>query len=145
MEFSETLDYSYIYGDINCLFSEFNMIKLCRKIKFYVLDGFKIFDSSFQVLAFNKRKSKWTNSVTLKIAERGTKGTITVLLNPDPDNQKFIEYNGKTDLLIVEVERSDCRVRFNNFPNSDFSAYEIAAEPFDLNNYNLSLAIFQCA
>lgn len=99
---------------------------------------------TFSTLAFNKKKSKWTNSATVKINERGNKGTVVALLNPDPDNIHDFAFVGKPELIFIEAQKTDCRVRFNAFPNDGFSDYEFAIEPFDLDAYNVSVVVFQC-
>ena len=142
-ECSKALENVYFYGDIECLFRTFKFFKSNLMLNFNSLDGKKIYEATSSSLAFNKRKSKWTNSVTIKIAERGNEGNVVMFLNPDPDNIHHFNFTGKPELLFVEIHRSDTRVRFNSLPSDGFSDYEFAVEPFDLDIYNVTVMIFQ--
>lgn len=68
---------------------------------------------------------------------------MVAFLNPDPDNIHNFGFTGKPELIFVEIQKSDTRVRFNSFPNDGFSDYEFAVEPFDLDVYNVTVMIFQ--
>jgi hypothetical protein len=125
---SSSLGNFYIYGNIECLFS-----------------GGKIFDGTFTSLAFHKKKSKWTNMLTIKIASEGDDGVVLAIQNPDPNNINDFKFVGKPDLIYIEVKKDETRVRFNTFPNEKGpSFYEFAIDPFDLMNFNTTVHIYQC-
>lgn len=67
---------------------------------------------------------------------------MVALLNPDQIHD--FGFVGRADLIFVEIQKSDCRVRFNSFPNDGFSDYEFAVEPFDLDGYNVTVVVLQC-
>lgn len=83
------------------------------------------------------------NQVYLKITQDANTGKILVMYNPDTFNT--YNYNGNAQLLYLEAQSTNLRVRFATNPKIDLPTdTEFIVEPTSLDSYNVVVVLFEC-
>lgn len=107
------------------------------------LDGKRIYEGLYNSSVYNPRKGRNTNHINLRIKQDVNNGTIVLTFNPDTIQNLL--YSGKSQLLYLEAQKENARIRFASFPKIDgVTDSELNVEPTNFESYSIVFVLFEC-